>query len=243
MKLGAPSAMNKMIDANSLGQRGHEIETTNDEMLELMGLSTSRKQKQKSIDTNEMAHRVYTKCCINSEGMNARQAFLKCKQGTPSFEIPKVRKCHNEPPDEINVYSDGSLINTRTNSFKLAGAGVWWPNRKDSGICVRNNEPPLSEAELDLAYARRKDDGIELSVAITGMGGSSTRAEIAAGIIAMAADCEIHMGTDSKAFMDRAQIILQMIKDQRKPKRPWSTQKDCDLWKIFIEMAKIKGGR
>ena len=32
-----------------------------------------------------------------------------------------------------------------------------------------------------------------------------------------------------------------MIKDQRKPKRPWSTQKDGALWKIFNEMEKIKG--
>ena len=188
-----------------------------------------------------MANRVYNRCGVNVEGMNARQAFLKCKQGTPSFEIPKVKKCVNEPPEEINVYSDGSLINTRTNSFKLAGAGVWWPNRKHSGICVRTSDQPLSEAELDLAFARQKEDGLELSVAIAGMGGSSTRAEIAAGIIAMAADCEVHMGTDSKAFMDRAKIILQMIKEQRKPKRPWSTQKDGDLWQICCEMEKIKG--
>ena len=93
---------------------------------------------------------------------------------------------------------------------------------------------PLSEAELDLAYASAKNDGIELSVAVTGMGGSSTRAEIAAGIIAIAADREIHMGTDSKAFMDRANIILQMIKDQRKPKLPWSTQQDGDLCRFFL---------
>ena len=70
---------------------------------------------------------------------------------------------------------------------------------------------------------------------------SSTRAEIAAGIIAMAADCESHMGTDSKAFMDRANIILQMIKEQRKPKRLWSIQKDGDLRNLFSEMAQIKG--
>ena len=81
---------------------------------------------------------------------------------------------------------------------------------------------------------------MELSVAIAGMGGSSTRAEIAAGIIAIAADTEVHMGTDSKSFMVRAIIILQMIEDQRTPKRPWNTQKDWDLWKIFYEMAKHK---
>ena len=31
-----------------------------------------------------------------------------------------------------------------------------------------------------------------------------------------------------------------MIKDQRKPKRPWSTQKDGGLWRIFSEIAQTK---
>ena len=103
------------------------------------------------------------------------------------------------------------MINSRTNSFKLAGAGVWRPNRK-------NSEMPLSEAEEELALANQKDEGLELSVAIAGMGGSSTRAEIAAGIIAMAADTEVHMGTDSKSCMDRVKIILQIIKTKTQKK-------------------------
>ena len=100
---------------------------------------------------------------------------------------------------------------------------------------------PLSEAEEDLALANQKEEGLELSVAIAGMGGSSTEAEIATGIIAMAADTEVHMGIDSNSFMDRAKIIFQMIREERKPKRPWSTQTDGDLWQIFCERAKQKG--
>ena len=123
---------------------------------------------------------------------------------------------------------------TVSNSRELAFGGL---TEKIAASVSEKMNSPLSEAELDLAYASAKDDGIELSVAVTGMGGSSTRAEFAAGIIAMAADREIHMGTDSKAFMDRANIVLQMIKDQRKPKRPWSNQKDGDLWRFFSEMA------
>ena len=116
----------------------------------------------------------------------------------------------------------------------MAGVGVWWPSRKNSRI-------PLSEAEKDLALSNQMEAGLELSVAIAGMGGSSTRAEIAAGIIAMAADIEVHMGTDRQSCMNRAKVILQMIKDERKPKRPWSTQKDCDVWETVCEMAEQKG--
>ena len=82
-------------------------------------------------------------------------------------------KCENNAPEQINVYSDGNLINTRTNSFKIAGAGVWWPNRKF-------NENQFSEAKRDMALYDKKEVGLELSAAIAGMGGSSTRAEIAA---------------------------------------------------------------
>ena len=46
MKLGAPNAMNKKIDANFCGQTVYEVKTTNNEMPEIMGLSTSRKQTQ-----------------------------------------------------------------------------------------------------------------------------------------------------------------------------------------------------
>ena len=42
---------------------------------------------------------------------------------TPDYEVPKIKKREYDAPEHINVYSDGSLTNTRTNSFKLAGAG------------------------------------------------------------------------------------------------------------------------
>ena len=101
-----------------------------------------------------MANRIYNTCGMNVDGMNARQAFLKCKQGTPSFEIPKVKRCFNEPPHETNVYSDGSLINTRTNSFKLAGAGFGDRTEKTAESVsepVTNHFRKLSSTWLSLA--------------------------------------------------------------------------------------------
>ena len=80
-----------------------------------------------------------------------------------------------------------------------------------------------------------------MKAAIVGFGGSSTRAEIAAGIIAMASHDEVHMGTDSQSFLTRARVSLNMIENKQTPKRPWSTQKDGDLWHTFCDMAKQKG--
>ena len=82
---------------------------------------------------------------------------------------------------------------------------VWWPNRK-----LRDKS--LSEAEQDMALRDQNDVGLQFYAAIAGMGGSSTRADIAAGVIAVAANEEVHMGTDSQSFITRANVILHMIK-------------------------------
>ena len=46
IKLGAPNAMSKQIDANFFVKNSYEVKTTNIEMLELLGFRSTRKQKQ-----------------------------------------------------------------------------------------------------------------------------------------------------------------------------------------------------
>ena len=184
-----------------------------------------------------MANRTFAEYKRHKVEMNARQAFQNARGGTLKIDIPKVQKCERKAPEEINVYSAGSLINTKTHSFKLAGAFVWWPKRN-------NENKPLSGAEYFMTF-HHQEEGLALKAAIVGLGGSSTRAEIAAGSIAMAANEEVHMGMDSQSFLTRANIILQMVKDNRRPKRPWSIQKDGDLWPNkgpeSIRISKVKG--
>ena len=76
---------------------------------------------------------------------------------------------------------------------------------------------------------------------LQGFGGSSTRMEIAAAIIALASRQPVHMGTDSKAFMDKALKLHHLIEQDKQPRRTWGTQHDGDLWKIYYEHAKHKG--
>ena len=78
-------------------------------------------------------------------------------------------------------------------------------------------------------------------MALVGFGGSSTRSESAGGIIAIAADGPIHIGTDSQAFCNKATSLIDMERRARKPKRPWSTQKDGDLWELLHKMIQQKG--
>ena len=136
---------------------------------------------------------------------NARQAFQAIKGGAVLGKIPQVMRCEQEATDKINVYSDGSLINTKTNRFSLAGAGVWWPMR-------HKREYELSDAEFYLGKDIQEEEGLSLHAAITGFGGSSTRAEIAAGIICAAASGPVHIGSDSQSFITKARDIIHLIK-------------------------------
>ena len=195
----------------------------------MMGIEIEARHRAKNDRIQEMAERTYQLADGYDAKQNLRQSFARAKGSTPELNIPEVQPCPGQAPDKINVYSDGSLINVKASKYKLGGAGVWWEGR------ILHHQP-LSEAESILGIPTQEAEGLGLAVAIIGFGGSSTRSEIAAGIIAMAADCQVNIGTDSQAFQERANSIIDMERRGKKPKRPWSSQKDGDLWITFHKM-------
>ncbi len=76
---------------------------------------------------------------------------------------------------------------------------------------------------------------------IGGYSGSSTRTELAAGIIAISANGPTHIGTDSQAFCDRANLILWHLRRKSKHYINWKTAADGDLWYHFERAAQAKG--
>ncbi len=104
----------------------------------------------------------------------------------------------------------------------MGAAGVWWPGRTV-------NDGDLEEAETNIAFVDEVEDGLKLYTGLAGYGCSSTRAELAAGILALTAPGPVHIGTDSKAFRDRALYVIDRCKRGKKPRRAWSTQRDGDL--------------
>ena len=94
---------------------------------------------------------------------------------------------------------------------------------------------PLSDAELDLALFQQQTDGLKLFINLGGFGGSSTRTELAAGIVAIAANGLVHIGSDSRAFVDRAKQLIAVIASGCDPQenRPWKLCSDGGLWHNF----------
>ena len=64
--------------------------------------------------------------------------------------------------------------------------------------------PPLSTAEKECAYTEANADGVRLWGAITGYKCSSTRTEVAGGVIAALADGPVHQGSDSSTYVEKA---------------------------------------
>ena len=76
---------------------------------------------------------------------------------------------------------------------------------------------------------------------IGGYSGSSTRTEVAAGIIALSCHGPVHIGSDSRVFVDKANLLLDQLGTGRQVTRIWHMVSDGDLWSHFEAAVKAKG--
>ena len=175
--------------------------------------------------------------------INARQAFTQLKKDNASDTImPLPYKCVRDAPEQINVYTDGSWLFPLKQFLGLGGTGVWWPRRSlDRENCDRRYYLPLSEAERALAQHEQREDGLRIYSRIGGYAGSSTRTELAAGIIGLSAHGPVHIGSDSRAFVDTANKYINLINRKARIKKPWKLISDGDLWQHFYEAVQAKG--
>ena len=104
----------------------------------------------------------------------------------------------------------------------MGGSGVWWPQRD---LKTR----PLSVAEQTIALQKQHEDGIKLYAKIGGYSGSSTRTEIAAGIIATCANGPVHIGSDSEVFVLKAKCIIKHIQNGHANRCNWKLVSDGAL--------------
>ncbi len=186
-----------------------------------------RRESQK-----QEAEQIYQSKGIKAELLNARQVFSKARGSIPSEELLRPNRCHQVAPSKPNVYTDGSLWHGRRPIWSLGAAGLWWPLRDATHI---------SPAEFELASWEEEQGGLKMCTALPGFGGSSTRTELCAGILALASDNPVNVGTDSKAFMDKARYVIDLVAKGQQPRRPWGSHRDGDLWAIFHQFAIAKG--
>ncbi len=149
----------------------------------------------------------------------AKACLASVKGGYKKPHMPLPKPCARDAPDEINVYTDGSWLNPTFQFAGLGGSGAWWPRRANGVANITSGCPvnrPISDAEQEMAYEKQTPNGLQLYTKIGGFGGSSTRTELAAGIIAMSAHGPVHIGTDSMAFKQKADWVLESVRAQRR---------------------------
>ena len=82
---------------------------------------------------------------------------------------------------------------------------------------------------------------MRLFTKIGGYNGSSTRAELGAEIVAIGSHGPVHIGSDSKVFVDKANDIIKSIANGTPWSKPWALESDGDLWEHFYRAVSSKG--
>ena len=222
LQMGLPGMMEKGLHQTFWGKQRDEVKTEDPEARKKMGIPVGKSAIAISESRNLEAEAMFREKGVESKELNARQAFNKVRGAIPTDSLQPPEFCQAEAPAHINVLSDGSHQYGRRPIWSMGAAGVWWPQR-------RLSDGDLADAEIELTHIEQDGDGLKMYTALAGYGGSSTRAELAAGIVAIASSRPVHLGTDSKAFRDKALYVLRLCKDRTAPKRAWGTHTDGDL--------------
>ena len=109
---------------------------------------------------------------------------------------------------------------------------MWWPQRQ-----ISNHR--ASDAESELAVS----DGVQFATHIGGYSSSSTRTELAAGTVALVSHRPVHLGSDSEAFVNKGQTIVERALQGLPTNICWQTTSDGDLWYYFEQAVLAKGPR
>ena len=107
--------------------------------------------------------------------------------------------CIRKAPEEINCYTDGSLLHVIAEAWKIEGVGCWWPKRA---------EPPNDKGK-HLMHWDETAEGKMAWAQFNGLKGSSTRSETAALMLAMLADTAVTVGTDSLSMLVKFTTLAQ----------------------------------
>ena len=221
---GIPTMLSSNVDTTFWGQPLEHFQTS---VQDIIGAP----QKRNHIPSTAV-RRAITGVQGSLFPLNARQMVQHLRGGIITFEFYEAAPCHEVPPTTPNAHSDGALKMPSNWLWGMSGFGVVWNNRN---IDLQ----PFSDNELNYTFNSVQDKEVSLWGALPGHRSSSTRAELAAGIVSIVAPGAVHQATDSKSYLDKANIILSGVNVTIK--KPWGLQTDGDLWKIWEALAKQKG--
>ena len=228
LRIAIPDAIVPNTDRTFWGQTGNDFQDLPDSTRRILGI---KEYIQPLYATGPFTDHLASKCAANGFAQpgsfrNARQiaAALRNSNGihdNPGREQLQPAFFHaGDSPEVPNVYTDGGLMHPSQVNWQLGTYATWHPQR------VMQSEP-VSDFELDNASLRVQPNGIALAGKLADFASSSTRLEIAAGVLAMARPQPISVLSDSASFLKKANAIL--INPFAKQSKPWPLQTNGDL--------------
>ena len=226
---GLPPAMSNRLHGTFWGAAPSSTITTQQQIRQSMGIYDDTRHRRHVEEAKDIeAQELYAE--VDAQHLTARQAFQLQRGQNEEVDIAPPNPTMDRPPQHPNVYSDGSVKNPTEPQFSLGGAAAWHPQRELA-------QRPASNSEANIGVFAQQAHGLKVITHLQGHTGSSTRLEIAAAILAVAADGPIHLATDSQSFRSKALHVHHLIQTHSSPQRPWALQRDGDLWKIYHDHA------
>ena len=131
--------------------------------------------------------------------------------------------------------------------WALGGFGIWTATEKS------NTADAFDEQQSTFDHERHADNDLARWGPLAGFATSSTRNELAAAIMGLLMPRPVHIGSDSKTFVDKANFLKKHARHwtisygtehhrTRNPcKRPWAMQVDGDLWQSCWQAMVTRG--
>jgi hypothetical protein len=169
----------------------------------------------------------------DDRGFNHQQLAYKVLATTGHTALQDTVAITDVAPSKPSVATDGGLKHAGR-GMAFGTFGTWEPGREWAQITPE-----------ELTFARPLGDrflprpsGIMLAGIIPGVFNSSSRAELAGLISALAKPIGIHIALDNKSVADRARAIIEGTCQSR---RPWRLRPDGDLWQLVAQLIASRG--
>ena len=164
----------------------------------------------------------------------ARNLFSIAKGDFGEIDLDPPLPCTKPAPDLPNVWPDGSVKHPSQPIWSLGGFGIVQENRLSTCDALHKNEDTFVRTQA-------KGGDLHLWGPLPGPMCSSTRTELAGGLISLYAPRASHIASDSWNFVRIAQKLFLGLPLPKVFDKPWSLIPNGDLWKLFFEHARIKG--
>ena len=169
----------------------------------------------------------------------ARNLFSIAKGDFGEVDLDPPLPCSQLAPDLPNVWPDGSVKHPSQAIWSLGGFGIVHENRISSPVLC--DCETLHKNEETFVHTQAKGSDLHMWGPLPGPMCSSTRTEIAGGLISLYAPRASHIASDSWNFVRIAQRLFLGLPMPKLFDKPWNLIPNGDLWKLFFEHARIKG--